>query len=553
MLQKLSIRNYAIIDELAIAFDDELNVITGETGAGKSIILGALSLILGERADTSVLINKEEKCIVEAYFDVNKNDPFKAKLESEDLDVEPVCIIRREISAAGKSRAFVNDTPVTLQVLNGLAVLLVDLHRQFDTRALLEDNFLYEVMDAVAGTQNDLKVYQKHFKVYKDLQQQYRQIWQQQEQWNREADYKQFLFDELETAGFKENEIEETELQLKALSHAEQIKTTLQGAYYALEESETPLNNELKKVGQQLQAIAAMQAGADDLAKRMDSVLIELRDIADSLDALQSKVDMNPEALQSLQERMDMGYKLLKKHNVQTSSELLDIRQQLSVELEAKNHAEAELEKLKAAIQAAEKDMSAEATALSEKRKKAMPGFEKKLNELLKLVGMPNASLKIEITAKEHPDENGCDSIAFLLDANKSGQFLPIQKSASGGELSRIMLCIKTLTAKAMQLPTLIFDEVDTGISGEAARQVGILLRNISNTHQVVCITHQPQVAGKGTRHFYVYKSEEGSDAIKTKVRVLDEEEHIKAIAQMIGGDKPSEAAIENARELAGN
>ncbi len=552
MLQKLYIRNYVLIDKLEISFDPFLNVITGETGAGKSIILGALSLILGERADTSVLINREEKSVVEASFKTEKNRAFNALLTREELDIEPVTIIRREISASGKSRAFVNDTPVTLTILNELTSALVDMHRQFDNRALQENAFMYEVIDAVAENQLLLQDYKTQFTQYKQLQHQYRKLAESQSQWQKEADYKQFLFDELEQAGFKPDEIEEAEIQLKQLSHAEQIKSVLQLVYGSLEEGEQPINNELKRLLQQLQSIANVQPGSEVLAQRLESVLLELRDIAGELDDLQGKVDLDPEQLNLLQERIDLGYRMFKKHGVLRTSELIAIHTQLASELEEQNHSDAQLKQLQDQIQTAEKSLNDIAQKLHQKRAKTAPDFSKKVNELLKLVGMPNAILQVEVNNSKTLHEFGSDHIQFMFDANKSGKFTSVEKAASGGEMSRIMLCIKALTAKALALPTLIFDEVDAGISGEAAKQVGILLRSLSEYHQVLCITHQPQVAGKGTSHYFVYKTNGVDDKVKTNIRLLNNDERVRAIAQMIGGEKPSEAAMENARELVG-
>ncbi|KAA5536413.1 DNA repair protein RecN [Taibaiella lutea] len=552
MLQKLYIRNYVLIDKLEITFDPYLNVITGETGAGKSIILGALSLILGERADTSVLINREDKSVVEASFKTEKNIYFNSLLKREELDIEPVTIIRREISASGKSRAFVNDTPVTLTTLNELTSALVDMHRQFDNRALQENTFMYEVIDAVAENQSLLQEYKLQFSAYKQLQQQYKKLAESQSQWQKEADYKQFLFDELEQAAFKENEIEDAEIHLKQLSHAEQIKATLQLVYGSLEEGEQPLNNELKRMLQQLQTIVNVQPGTEALVQRMESALLELRDIAGELDDLQGKVDLDPEQLSFLQERIDAGYRLFKKHGVSATAELLAIYAQLSSELEAQNNSDTALKQLEEQIAQSEKELNHQAKELHNRRIKTAPEFSKKVNELLKLVGMPNAILQVEVSDSKALHEFGTDHIQFMFDANKSGKFSPVEKAASGGEMSRIMLCIKALTAKALALPTLIFDEVDSGISGEAAKQVGILLRSLSQYHQVLCITHQPQVAGKGTSHYFVYKTTGTDDKVKTNIRLLDNDERVRAIAQMIGGEKPSEAAMENAKELVG-
>lgn len=550
MLQKLVIRNYAIIDNLEVRPDAHLNTITGETGAGKSIILGALSLILGARADTSVLINKEEKCVAEAHFDVADNKAFEQLLELEDIDFEPVAIIRREISAVGKSRAFVNDTPVTLPVLTKLTSMLVDLQQQFGHLALEDDSFQLDVIDAIAQSVQDREVYNIQYKEYKKLSGSLAELQQQQLQWQKEADYNSFLLQELTEAGFKENEIEEAEKQLKQLLHAEKIVNTLKAAQASLEEGEQPMVNEVKRASQSLQSITDVFTEATPIQERMNSVWLELKDIAEELSVLQDKVSLDEELVSKLQERVDIGYKLLKKHGLQDTTALLALQNTLQ-------HAMDDNSALTDKIAALEKEqhvlfaqLQKSGDALSAKRIKAMPSFTAQINELLALVGMPNARIDIQMKKLDVPALHGVDEVAFLLDANKSGQFLPVQKAASGGEMSRIMLCIKSLTAAAMQLPTLIFDEVDTGISGEAARQVGILLRKLASHHQIICITHQPQVAAKGTSHFYVFKEEGKDGKIKTQLKLLAQDERVDAIARMIGGEQPSKAAIDNAKEL---
>lgn len=549
MLQKLVIRNYAIIDHLVIEPDGHLNTVTGETGAGKSIILGALSLILGERADSSVLINKNEKSVIEGYFDVTENEVFKAALLEAELDYDAQCIIRREIAVSGKSRAFVNDTPVTLGVLNKLTSLLVDLHQQFDHMALEEDNFQMEALDAVGNTATQAAAYSKLYARYKKVKQQLTEQTALRAKWQQEADYKQYLLDELVHASFKPDEIELAEQQLKQLSHAERILSVLQGAQSVLEEGEQPLVNELKRINQQLSGIADVLPGIKPLQERMASAWLELKDIAGELEAEAGKVSLDPAAMDELQQRNDLGYKLLKKHALKTTAELLELQQKLEEDLRSTLNVNEAIERLTKEEASLYKDLIAEAEQLSAMRKKAIPLFAGKINELLPLVGMPNARFEIRMEPVQ-PGANGIDHVQYLLDANKSGQFQPLQKAASGGEMSRIMLCIKSLTAKALHLPTLIFDEVDTGISGEAARQVGVLLRELSAYHQVICITHQPQVAARGTRHFYVYKEADKQERLTTKVRLLERDERILAIARMIGGEQPSEAAISNAREL---
>lgn len=551
MLQKLVINNYAIIDRLSVEPDEHLNIVTGETGAGKSIILGALSLILGDRADTSVLINKDEKCVVEALFDVQDNEAFRRALKEEDLDDEGSgCIIRREINSAGKSRAFVNDTPVNLTILNKLTSLLVDLHRQFGHLAFESDSFQADVVDALAQNGMLRKGYYGLFEKYKQLSRELTSLTERRTQWQKESDYKQFLYDELTQAELKEDEIEQAEQQLKQLTHAERILGVLQSAHHTLEEGEQPLLNELKRVNQQLQTITDVMPDAGNLQERIAAALVELRDVAGELEQLQGKVNLDESLMQQLQERMDVGYKLLKKHGVTTTNELIEIARQLGDELKTGFDLNDSIEKLTKEHEELHQQLMGEAGKLSAARKAVVPETEKHINALLARVGMPNAAVKINIETGAVPGRLGTDTIAFMLDANKSGQFQPIHKAASGGEMSRIMLCIKSLTAKAMEMPTLIFDEVDTGISGEAAKQVGILLRDLANYHQVICITHQPQVAAKGTCHLYVYKEEDADQRITTRLRILPEEERVLAIARMIGGEQPGEAALQNAREL---
>jgi DNA repair protein RecN (Recombination protein N) len=549
MLQKLVINNYAIIDKLSVELDRRFNVVTGETGAGKSIILGALSLILGERADTSVLINKDDKCIVEALFEVSGNEVFAAAMNEEDLDNESICVIRREINTSGKSRAFVNDTPVTLQVLNKLTGLLVDLHQQFGHLALQEDSFQFDVVDAITQHHELRTTYTILYKNYKSKASELEQLKVQQLQWQKESDYKQFLLNEFDEAQLKENEIEEAEQQLKQLSNAEKILAALHVSKAMLDEGEQPVTNELKKVIQQLQGIAEVMPDIQNSLTRINSAWVELKDIADELDNLQGKINMDGQLMEKLQSRLDIGYKLYKKHGLKTTAELIALQQSLQDELLVTQNLNEKISVLEKELQYLYNEVLKTAEKLSENRSKAIPGFIKRINELLALVGMPNAKVKIDLHKAKDPNAMGIDAIQFQLDANKSGQFLPIHKAASGGEMSRIMLCIKSLTAEAMQMPTMIFDEVDTGISGEAAKQVGILLRQLAEYHQVISITHQPQVAAKGTTHLYVYKEDAGG-VIKTRVRLLNHEERVHAIAQMIGGEKPSNTAIANAKEL---
>jgi DNA repair protein RecN (Recombination protein N) len=551
MLQKLSIQNYAIIDELEIDFSGKLNAITGETGAGKSIIVGALGLILGERADTSVLVNKEKKCVVEGIFDAEGRKRIREFLKEQELDAEDELVLRREIGINGKSRAFINDTPVNLNQLQGLSSLLVDLHQQFDTLSLTESNFQREVLDALANYSAALNEYQTIFHQWQEVKKEWEELKNKKQQFDKEADYNQFQFKELEEAAFNENELENIDVELKMLSNAEGIKGVLDKVYFELEESENPVVRQLKILLNQLQQYSSCHPGLPGLIQRLQSSQIELQDIAGELNQISNHIHYNPEKIEQLNERLSTGYKLLKKHGVQTTNELLHIQKQLEEKLlEVLNMDEIIQQKEKQSNKLLEEAIKL-ASKISEGRHKQIKPLEEKVNKLLAQVGMPNAKLKVQ-TKNVDLNMHGSDAIEFLFDANKSGQFQPVRKVASGGELSRLMLCIKSLVAQSIDLPTMIFDEIDTGISGEAARQVGIILKELAAKRQVICITHQPQIAGKATAHFFVYK-EIVKDSVKTNIRQLTTEERITTIAKMLSGEKPTAAAIENAREMVMN
>lgn len=552
MLRKLHIENYAIIDSLQTDWSQKMNVITGETGAGKSIIVGALGLILGERADSSVLVNKERKCIVEGVFDAGKRKAIKEFLKDNDLDTDDELVLRREIGTNGKSRAFINDTPVNLSQLQQLSAMLVDLHQQFDTLELGESDFQREVLDALAGHSALLDKYKAVFQQWQQAKKEWETLKEQKLQFDKEADYNKFQFSELEEAGFKENEIESIETELKMLSHAEGIKSALTKVYYELQENENPLVQQLKLLQTQLGAFSSYHNDLPALIQRLQSSQIELQDIAEEVDRINGHMNYDPGKIEQLNERLSTGYKLIKKHGVQTTNELLKIQEQLQEKLQAVLDIDVQItakEKESSALLNGAKDMAAK---VSEGRKKQVKSLEDRVNKLLFQVGMPNARLKVEIKAIADLNLYGSDAIEFLFDANKSNQFQPVRKVASGGELSRLMLCIKSLVAQSIDLPTMIFDEIDTGISGEAARQVGIIMKELAAKRQMICITHQPQIAGKADAHFFVYK-EIVKDTVKTNIRQLTVEERITTIAKMLSGEKPTAAAMENAREMVGN
>lgn len=552
MLGRLFIQNYVIIDELEIRFDPRLNVITGETGAGKSIIIGALGLILGERADTAALVNKEKKCVIEGVFGAAHKKEVSHFLKQHELDESTELTVRREIAASGKSRAFINDTPVNLSQLQELSRLLVDLHQQFDTWELTTRDFQREVLDALAGHGAVIEDYEILYSNWKQRQKESQALKEQQQQFEKEADYNRFQFSELEEAGFRENELEDTEAELKLLNNSEGIKAALNKVYFELSETETPVVQQLKVLVNQLNPYSSYHPDLPALLQRLQSAQVELQDIAGDLDRISHQVNFDPDRVEILNERLSLGYKLQKKHGVSTTGELIQIRQQLEEKLQAVLNMEETIRQKEAEMQQAHAAALELADRIAAGRRKQIKPLEEKVNRLLAQVGMPNAKLKVTMAEEEELNMYGKNTVEFLFDANKSGHFAPVRKVASGGELSRLMLCIKSLVAQSVELPTLIFDEIDTGISGEAARQVGIIMKELAVKRQVICITHQPQIAGKADAHFFVYK-EIVKDSVKTNIRLLGTEERITAIAKMLSGEKPTAAAMENAREMVMN
>ena len=552
MLQKLHIQNYAIIEELEIVFSGKLNIITGETGAGKSILMGALSLVLGERADSSVLQQKEKKAVVEAFFTVTNEKQVKDFLQLNDLDTEEELVVRREIAANGKSRAFINDTPVNVNQLKQLSLLLVDLHQQFDTLELGSSGFQQQVLDAIAGNGQLLQQYTLLFQQYTKTKKALEALQAQQAGANTVLDYNRFLYDELNEAGLKENELEALDAELKLLGNAESIKLQLSNIYFELKDSETPIVQQIKSLNNKLHSLEQFHAAIAGLTKRMQSAHIELQDIADELEGINDSVQYSAERIAVVNDRISLGYKLLKKHNVSTTNDLLGIKDDLEQKLnDILNLGEQIVQKEKDVAGLLQQSLQA-ANDIAAKRNKAASPFAEQVNSLLTQVGMPNAKFKVTLHRLESLSGNGIDKIDFLFDANKSGRFEPLAKVASGGELSRLMLCIKSLVAKELQLPTLIFDEIDTGISGEAAKQVGHIMKTLSGSHQLISITHQPQIAARADAHYFVYKAI-NKDKIITSIRLLNNDERITTIAQMLSGEKPTAAALQNAREMVGN
>ena len=548
MLTKLEIQNYILIDQLNIDLSEQFSVITGETGAGKSIIMGALGLILGDRADSTVCREATKKCFIEGIFKLTNNAQLKTLFQENEIELSDELIIRREISAQGKSRAFINDTPVTLTTLKEITSHLVDLHQQFDTLTLGDTDFQRTVIDALASNQKELANYQTIFTHWKEKEKKLESLIAQKEDFEKTLSYKQHLFEELSGAQFQENELENLEQDLKFLENVADIKSQLAAATELLEQSDNPMVQQLKQLANNLETIVQWQPAFESIVTRLKAAQIEIADIANDLNSWQDKIDFDDQKIAHTQERLSLGYHLLKKHKVQTTAELLQITAQLEKDLSEVLNLNDHINELTEQVQKLEKEVVAAATLLSTKREKQMMPLTQNVNKLLHQVGMPNAKIKVTLDKVAY-HFYGNDKIDILFDANNTEKFEPIKKVASGGELSRLMLCIKSLVAKSVDLPTLIFDEIDTGISGEPAKQVGLLLQNLGKARQVLCITHQPQIAAKGNTHLYVYK-EQKANTTHTYLKTLDSKERIHHIATMIGGDPPSKTAIDNAKEL---
>ena len=550
MLSKLEIHNYILIDQLSIDLSNQLSVITGETGAGKSIIMGALGLILGDRADSTVCRDASKKCFIEGTFSLSNKQTYQAFFTEHELDLTDEVIIRREINAQGKSRAFINDTPINLNELKQLTSQLVDLHQQFDTLTLGDTDFQRTVIDALAGVQKDLAQYQSVFHLWKDHQKQLAELISRRDEFEKTESYKKHLLEELAALQLKENELENLEQELKFLENAVSIKAQIDQSIQVLESADNPIVQQLKQIANNLDSIVKWQPEFADLLNRLKAAQIELADVANELSSWQDKIDFDDKKLVVIQDRLSEGYSLQKKHKVQSTNELITIQKQLELDLTAVLSLDEEINQLTKQVKADEKQVVELANTLTQKRNKETAPFTKNVNQLLHQVGMPNAKIKVTIDEVAY-NAYGKDKIDFLFDANNTQKFEPIKKVASGGELSRLMLCIKSLVAKSIDLPTMIFDEIDTGISGEPAKQVGLLLQGLGQARQVLCITHQPQIAAKGHAHLFVYKEQKGTST-NTFLRGLTAAERVQHIALMIGGDPPSKSALENAKELLG-
>ena len=550
MLQKLSIRNYALIDTLEIEFNKGLNIITGETGAGKSIILGALSLILGQRAESKYFFNQDKKCVIEGSF-LLADEQLKPLFENNDLDFQAETLLRREISADGKSRAFVNDTPVNLGTLKLIGENLIAIHSQHATQEISNTDFQLLILDALANHQPLLKNYKQSYKQLKQLEQNLATLKQHTEEAKNKQDYEQFLFNELEQAALKDGEQEAIEQELEKLTHAEGIKRSLLASNHLISESETTAINLIKEACLQLNAVEQFDTAIAELNERLKSVLIELKDVAGEISSVEESTEHNAQRLETIQERLDLFYTLQQKHRVGTNAELLTIQNQLSDNLNAILNSDEQLEQLQKEIDELNVQLFKQATTLDSNRKKAITLAEREVNKALKQMSMPNAALSFNLATQAQLNSNGINEVQLLFTANAGQQAAPVGKVASGGELSRLMLAVKALLAKHTALPTLIFDEIDTGISGETALRVGEVIDTLAADMQIMAITHLPQIAAKGNSHYFVYKNEK-ADKTTTGIKKLSADERVGAIAEMLSGKNPGASALQNAKELLG-
>lgn len=550
MIQRLHIRNYAIIEELQLDFADGLSIITGETGAGKSIVLGALNLILGGRADSKTLFDTEKKCIIEGRFAIQTYH-LEAFFGEHDLDYDDELIIRREITPSGKSRAFVNDTPANLKVLQQLGATLIDLHQQFDTLYINNPVFQLELLDALAGQRPEVKSYRKDYADLQGVQRQLQQLAEEQAQARREQEFLEFQVNEFDEAALIAGEQPELEGERHRLSNADEIKQIAAGAFHFLTEDENSVANQLMSISQKLTPLAAGDGKLKDLFDRFEGIRLELEEIAGELEAFGSDTEVNPERLGEVEERLNLIYRLQNKHSVTTVEELLTIFDNLSGRLGHFADLGGQIDSLNAKAAALTTRLLQQGKALRQGRQRVAPQFTENVCRQLAELSMENARLEVAFEPLEAPGPNGLDKVQFLFSANKGGALQTIKSAASGGEMSRLALVTKSLVASAMELPTLIFDEIDSGVSGDVAQKMGRILTDLSQHHQVVVITHSPQVASRADRHFFVYKQDkEGVDRTITRVRELSHDERIRSIAVMLSQNPPSESAMTNAKEL---
>ncbi|MBL7935573.1 MAG: DNA repair protein RecN [Bacteroidia bacterium] len=548
MLQNLRIQNFALIEETEVHLNQGLTVITGETGAGKSILLGALGLTLGNRADVNSLHDKTKKCIIEAQFNIKAYN-LKLFFENNELDFEEISTIRREITPEGKSRAFINDTPTTLNILKELGDQLIDIHSQHETLLLKETNFQFELVDAFAQTTLLFADYKKQFSQLSKLKKQLEDLTAQELQAKKELDYFQFQFNELDEAAIKVGVQQHLEEESETLENAEFIKGNLSKSSLAINGGDENIVSALALVKQQLQSVSKFGKQFNELFERVNSVTIELKELAKDIDACEEDVVYDNVRLEEVNTQLDKLNRLLKKHGVNTEEELLTIKDEIETKLQQFSSLELSIEKTNKEIISLEKQCKSLAKDLSDKRLKSTAGIEQNIKTMLASLSMANAQFKIDLKPLDTLTSNGLDVISFLFTANKGAEFKELHKTASGGELSRLMLCLKALLAERTALPTIIFDEIDTGVSGDVADKIGNILLAMGKTMQVITITHLPQMASKGSNHLFVFKSD-SKNKTTSSIKPLNKEERIAEIAKMLSTGTPTETAMKNAKEL---
>ncbi|MDY8138264.1 DNA repair protein RecN [Aquimarina sp. 2201CG5-10] len=548
MLRGLSIKNFALIEELQVSFDSGLITITGETGAGKSLLLGALGLLLGKRADLNSVKDNSAKCVIEGVFQVAKYD-LKALFEQEELDYEDETIIRREILPSGKSRAFVNDTPVTLQSLSLLGIRLIDIHSQHQTLQVTTNDFQFEVLDALADADREIKSYKRGLKLLKEKKKEMNALIANQEDFTKEYDYNAFLLKELEEAKLKPGELPELEERYEQLNNIEEIQERLSASVSLVSSEEIGGLDQLNTIKANLSRIESYSGALKELSDRVQSIYIELDDVNASLQDELEKLEADPQLLEETSQRLQLLHNLQVKHTVSTIEELIVIYEELQQKVSKTESLSEDIEKLEQEVSTIQLQLDEVATKIHSKRKKALPKLIKELEEILKALGMPNAVFKASLQLQEKYLPNGKEILEFLFSANKGGAFGELKKVASGGELSRIMIAIKAILSRYAQLPTIIFDEIDTGVSGEVAHKMADLMMNMSKNLQVFSITHLPQIAANGQSQYKVFK-EDVQNTTVTRLKLLDENERVREIAEMIGGKNISDSALVHARSL---
>lgn len=548
MLANLSIQNYALIDDVSVSFSNGFTTITGETGAGKSILLGGLSMVLGKRADLSSLKNKDQKCVIEAEFDVSKYQ-LKPFFEENDLDYEKTTILRREILPSGKSRAFVNDSPVTLDVMRALGDQLVDVHSQHQTMQLTDNDFQMKVLDALAENAENLSGYTHELEKLRTASKELQKLEEFQADADKEHDYNSFLLKELEDAKLKEGMQEELEEEYEQLSNVEQIMEQLSAGHQLLNDEQLGIVGRLTDLKRAFQSLTDFGSDYKSLSDRIQSVLIETDDIASELEQLQEGVEANPERLEVVNSQLQQLYDLQKKHHTDSVTELIEIREELAQKVDAVANIESKIKAKQEEVGAITQKVDAWAKKISEGRKNVIPTLKERLQANLSSLGMSAATFNISVNPSKSFKTNGKDDLVFLFSANKGSSYGELKKVASGGELSRIMLTIKSILAEYENLPTMMFDEIDTGVSGEISNRMGEIMQQMSGTMQVFSITHLPQVASKGRYQFKVYK-EEGAEGTSTHIKQLSTDERVRELAEMLGGKTLSESALAHAKEL---